>query len=163
MHHLEHGQPLTRASAMCPHVLVPAAPTEYGPYDAVVVATPLLTSGIALSLGGEACRVGLTRGKDTDAHDGTTPQGTTASTWCQAANLDRPYQVTVTTWVAGGRLRPSYFGVRKLPAVRAVLVTDSAEVPFSSISGRRVGAGNSSQLVFKVGVNPAASSGASIP
>lgn len=123
---------------------------EYGPYDAVVVATPLLNAGITLSLGGEACHVGLPRGKDTDAQGGRTPQGATANTWCQAANLDRPYQVTVTTWVAGGRLRPSYFGVRQLPAVRAVLVTDSAEVPFSSIASRRVGPGNSSQLVYKV-------------
>ncbi|PNH12489.1 Farnesylcysteine lyase [Tetrabaena socialis] len=154
---------------------VEVAAAEYGPYDAVVIAAPLLGSGITIDLGtgvasssaaggggggigsGAAGGNGAGGGKGGDqgqvpaatlcaqaavgaaASDGAaaclssadglnaaataTATAAAAAAAAAAAELQRPYQVTVTTYVAGGRLRPAYFNVRRLPSASAVLVS----------------------------------------
>ncbi|KAG2446235.1 hypothetical protein HXX76_000827 [Chlamydomonas incerta] len=72
-----------------------------------------------------------------------------------AALLQRPYQVTITTFVAAGRLRPAFFNATALPpGLSAVLVTDSARVPFAAVAARRLagpagGEGND-EVVYKL-------------
>lgn len=108
-------------------------PAVYGPYDAIVIAAPLLGSNIEFHL---------------------SPDEAAAS----EAVLNQPYQVTVTTYVVAGPLRPDYFKVTRMPPVARVFVTSSAEVPFSSLAMRSRGGGGSpgadgpEQRVYKVRV-----------
>ena len=72
-----------------------------------------------------------------------------------AAALQRPYQVTITTFVAAGRLRAAFFNASALPpGLSAVLVTDSAQVPFTAVAARRLegpdgGEEGEGELVYK--------------
>ncbi|KAF8056474.1 PCYOX1 [Scenedesmus sp. PABB004] len=77
-----------------------------GPFDAVVLATPLEGSGIALQ--------GLPR---------------------PPALPRRTYQTTVTTFVVGDALRPAFFNVASLPP-GDVFVTNGAATPFSVIASK---------------------------
>eukprot|EP00198_Chlamydomonas_reinhardtii_P013397 XP_001702734.1 predicted protein [Chlamydomonas reinhardtii] len=102
----------------------------YGPYQAVVLAAPLVGSGLAIEDHDAAAE---------QSADSSTGSGTGSSTSTSrapsgdgvdgtAAALQRPYQVTITTFVAAGRLRAAFFNASALPpGLSAVLVTDSAQ------------------------------------
>lgn len=127
------------------------------PYDAVIIATPLSLSGIAIQ--GQLGPSGTLNIPSTDKAD---PQGMPgipgqreALLTADAADMDdthgsddgvqgrlraaaaspvpeQEYQTTVTTWVKG-QIDPSFFGT-PTPPPGAVFATDSADLPFTSIA-----------------------------
>ncbi|EFJ43009.1 hypothetical protein VOLCADRAFT_96740 [Volvox carteri f. nagariensis] len=108
----------------------------FGPYDAVVIATPLLGSGIQFDLDGDGNAdngdgsreaPGASHCEDTDA----VPSG-------PETVLHQPYQVTVTTYIVAERLRAGYFNVVRVPPVERVFVTSDAQTPFSSVAMKRL-------------------------
>jgi prenylcysteine oxidase/farnesylcysteine lyase len=103
----------------------PAEQREFGPYDSVVLASPLELSRIRVECG-------------------SSDQQCAAD---EAGEAQRTYQRTVTTFIVGGELQPAAFGVRMLPA-HTVFVTEHAATDFSSIAGRLVGP--SRERVYKV-------------
>ncbi|KAG2497883.1 hypothetical protein HYH03_004149 [Edaphochlamys debaryana] len=139
---------------------------ELGPYDAVVLATPLTGSDIRLNLSRSAVAPGAEalvaaslespgQGAGAPGADGEEDgRGAAPRRSVPWTALQRPYQVTVTTYVEAGPLAAPFFGATAMPPVSAVLVTSDAAVPLTAVAGRPAPAANGSRpeglFVYKV-------------